>query len=153
GVAVRPGLAVDAESAGLPVVSQHAAVPPGAARRLGRRLHPPRRRPASARGGIHFLLTDPANVVMMAELRQPDGRLEAGQLHAILAQVAVHVRTAVDGLLGPFGEGVAEQPMRVEAAGAENLPLWMRPGELLRLPANAFFQHSGEEEEGKYDDA
>ena len=71
---------------------------------------------------VAIVLADAADVVMMADLRLPDGLFEARQLHAILAQFAVHVRAAVDRLLGPLQEDLEQQRVGVEVIGTRGTP-------------------------------
>src|SRR5262245_54197240 len=96
---------------------------------------------------IALILPDPADVMMMSYLRLTDGLLEAGQAYTIFAQFAIHMGTTVDRLLSAFGESVAQQRMHVEIPGTDELGVGMLPAELLGLPANAFLQHTREQEE------
>src|SRR5438105_1843422 len=82
------------------------------------------------------LLPDAADVMVMADLWLAHRLLEAWESYPVLAQLTVHVRTASDRLLGTLGEGVEQQRMDVEIAGAQELGVGMQPAEFLSLLAN-----------------
>jgi hypothetical protein len=60
------------------------------------------------------ILADAAHVVMMPRLGLAHRLLKSGQLHAILAQLAVHVRLAMYGFVRPLGEYLHQERMHVE---------------------------------------
>ncbi len=57
---------------------------------------------------------DPFDMVMMAFLVEPDLRLKAQNLVAVLAHLAVHVAGALEDLVHPVNEGIDHQRMIVE---------------------------------------
>lgn len=54
------------------------------------------------------ILTDAADVMMMADLCLADGILEAGQPHTVFAQLAIHVGTTLHRFLGALGENIEQ---------------------------------------------
>lgn len=53
-----------------------------------------------------FVLADAAHVVMMSFLRLTDRGGIPGKLHAVFAQLAIHVRAAMNRFRGPFPERI-----------------------------------------------
>src|SRR5205809_45551 len=96
---------------------------------------------------VMIVLPDAADVMMMTHLRLADRGLEAGQVDPILAQLAVHVWTAVHRFLGPLRERLIEEWMHVEIAGTQVFGRRMVGRKLLGLLTNPFLQDAGEEKE------
>ena len=72
---------------------------------------------------------DALDVMVMALLGQADLGLEAEDMIAVLAQLAVHVVLARTDLLDPLGEGVEHQGMVVEVGRLDELDLGMAFGD------------------------
>ena len=101
---------------------------------------------------VAVVLADAADVVVVADLRRSHGVFVAGKPHAVLAEFAIHVRAAVDGLAGPVKEYLEEERVGFQIIGREEFRLWMQRGELGGLAADALFEDPGEEEKRKDDD-
>src|SRR5579875_41286 len=99
------------------------------------------------------VLTNAADVVMMADLWLTDGMLEARQPHTVFAQLAVHVRTAVKRFLDALGEDFKQQRVNIEITCAEKLGFRMPLSKLGGQTTDAFFQYTGEQEKRKNNDA
>jgi hypothetical protein len=67
---------------------------------------------------VMLVLADATDVMMVSDLWLAHGLLEAWQPHTVLAQLAVHVRAALDRLVGSLGESTEKERMHVEVAGA-----------------------------------
>src|SRR5262245_42184091 len=74
---------------------------------------------------------DALDVVVMPGLRQPDFRLEADDLLAVLAHAAVHVVVAGEDLAHPVGKRVQHQRMVVQVLRLQELDLRMGIGHLV----------------------
>src|ERR1700730_14676252 len=58
---------------------------------------------------VVYVLVQPLDVVVVRPLRLADGALVADDGYAVLAQRAVHVAVAVQGLFRAIGEGLQQQ--------------------------------------------
>src|SRR5579884_1770298 len=95
------------------------------------------------------VLTDAANVVVMADLRLADSVFEPRQLDAVFAQFAVHIGAAVERFLDALGEDFEQQGMDVEIACTKKLRFGMPLGEFGGQTTDAFFQYASEQEKRK----
>ena len=96
---------------------------------------------------------DALHVMVMAGLRQADFRLEADDLLAILAHLAIHVVLTVENLAHAVGEGIEHQGVIVEILRLQELDLRMPLGHLVRYAVDALHQHAREQEVREDDDA
>src|SRR5271166_5582263 len=74
---------------------------------------------------VAVVLADTADVVVVADLRRSHGVFVAGKPHTVLAELAIHVRAAVDGLAGPLKEYVEEERVGFQVIGREEFRLRM----------------------------
>ena len=96
---------------------------------------------------------DALDVMVVARLREPDLVLEAEELDAILAELAVHVAGALEDLLDARGEAVEHQRMVVEVGRLDELDLGMARRHEVGVLIDALHENAGEKEIGKDDDA
>src|SRR6185437_12581759 len=97
--------------------------------------------------------TDAANMVVMARLHRAAIALVAHDLRAILAELAIHRRLAIDRLMDAVDEAVEHQGMVAEIGGLQELDLAMVAGDPVDRGINALHQHAGEKEIREDDDA
>ena len=95
---------------------------------------------------------DPLDMMVMALLGEPDLGLEAQNLLAIFAHLAVHVVGALEDLAEPVDEGLDHEIVRAEIGGLEECDVRMALGHEVGLIVNAPHQDPGEQEIGKDDD-
>ena len=91
---------------------------------------------------------DALDVMVMAFLRQADLGLEAEDVVAVLAQLAVHQVLADQDLLDPLGEGIEHQRVVVEIRRLDELDPGVFGGDQVGMRINALDQNAGEQEYG-----
>ena len=96
---------------------------------------------------------DPLHMVMMTLLRQAHLDLEAQNLLAILAELAVHVVLAGQDLADPIGKGIEHHRVVVQIACLQELNLRVLRRHLVGVVVDSFDQYPGKQEVGKDDDA
>src|SRR6266852_3626385 len=96
---------------------------------------------------------DAADVVMVRRLRRAGLVLVADDLGAVLAELAVHARLAVDDLADALGEAVEHEAVVAQIRRLEELDLRMNRGDAVGGGVDALHQHAGEEEVREDDDA
>src|SRR4051812_40345271 len=76
------------------------------------------------------VLPDATHVVVVADLWQSHDILVAGKLHAILTELAIHVRAALNDFPGPIEEDIEEERVGLQVIGREEFGLGMERREL-----------------------
>ncbi len=89
----------------------------------------------------------------MALLRRADLLFEADDLHAVLAQRAVHRRAALDAFAGTLQEHVRHVRVHAQVRRAQHLDLRMARGQIVGGTVDALDQHAVEQEIRQHDDA
>jgi hypothetical protein len=93
---------------------------------------------------IIAIRADALHMMVMPGLGQPDFRLEADHLLAVLAHAAVHVVVAFKNLPHPVGKGIQHQRMVVQILRLQELDLRMRGRHLVGDAVDALHQHARE---------
>ena len=96
---------------------------------------------------------DALGVVVVARLGETDLVLEAEDLFAVLAHLAVHHVGAGDDLLDAVEEGIDDQGMIIEVGRLDEFDIGMTKRDPVGRVVNPLDQHTGEQEVGEHDDA
>ena len=95
---------------------------------------------------------DALDMVVVARLGQAHLALEAQDLLAVLAHLAIHVGRAVHHLAGAVDDGVDHQLVVVEIGRLDELDPWKAPRHLVGVLVDATDQDAGEKKIGENDD-
>ena len=99
-----------------------------------------------------ILRADPLHMVVMAFLGQAVMGLEADDLFAVFAKLAVHVVLAAQDAAHPFLEGIDDADLIAQILGLDKFDFRGSPGNFVNNRIDALDQDAGEQEIRKDDD-